>query len=295
MNQLAHAWRANGSFGQHRRRHDEPHPQAVRPAPPSAVRGGPHSSSAYNTLSGQRRQFGARGGAVMILVTGGTRSIGGELLRFCRSTRICRRPVQPETLPPLRRCPDALPAHQLLRRHGWVAAQRDCCSTRRGRDAMSSRYRHSPPRTTHELQSVDGTTRSRRNCEESGMGWTILRPHHFMQNLLARRGSSPTKVRSTRRRATARFRTSTSRHRHGRLRHATQPGHLGKKYVLTGSEAISYRRGCGDHRCGDRQAPALRRRVTEEARARRVREGLPPAVIESASRSPRVGAPAGRP
>jgi uncharacterized protein YbjT (DUF2867 family) len=61
----------------------------------------------------------------------------------------------------------------------------------------------------------------------------------------------------------------------------TQPGHAGKKYVLTGSEAISYR-----------QAPEIIGSVIgkkvrfvdespEDALARRTREGVPPAVIES--------------
>jgi uncharacterized protein YbjT (DUF2867 family) len=61
----------------------------------------------------------------------------------------------------------------------------------------------------------------------------------------------------------------------------TRPGHLGKTYVLTGSEAISYRDAAEiisgvigkDVRFVD-ESP-------EEARARRVREGVPPAVIES--------------
>jgi len=61
----------------------------------------------------------------------------------------------------------------------------------------------------------------------------------------------------------------------------TQPGHLGKKHVLTGSEAISYRQAA--EIIGAVIGKKLRfvDESQEEARARRVREGVPPAVIES--------------
>ena len=73
----------------------------------------------------------------MILVTGGTGAIGGELLRLlsqagipralspatgkarhCRASLDCRRSVQTRDFDTrFRRCRDAIPAHQLLRRH----------------------------------------------------------------------------------------------------------------------------------------------------------------------------------
>ena len=61
----------------------------------------------------------------------------------------------------------------------------------------------------------------------------------------------------------------------------TQPGHLGKKHVLTGSEAISYRQAA--EIIGAVIGKKLRfvDESPEQARARRVREGVPPAVIES--------------
>src|SRR4029077_16859529 len=57
--------------------------------------------------------------------------------------------------------------------------------------------------------------------------------------------------------------------------------HLGKKYVITGGEAISYRQA--SEIIGAVIGKKLRfvDETPEEARARRVREGVPPAVIES--------------
>ena len=118
---------------------------------------------------------------------------------------------------------------------------------------------------------------------DSGMGWTILRPHHFMQNLLAQReyivnqgavysASGDGKIPYVDLRDVAAVAFVT----------LTQPGHLGKTYVVTGSEAISYREAA---EIISAQIGKQLRFIDEtqgEARARRIREGLPPAVIESA-------------
>ena len=61
----------------------------------------------------------------------------------------------------------------------------------------------------------------------------------------------------------------------------TQPGHHGKKYVLTGSEAISYRQAAEIIGAVIGKKVRFVDESPEEARARRVREGVPPAVIES--------------
>ena len=61
----------------------------------------------------------------------------------------------------------------------------------------------------------------------------------------------------------------------------TQPGHLGKIYVVTGSEAISYRQAAAI--IGNVIGKKLQF-VDEspgQAQARRIREGIPAAVIES--------------
>jgi uncharacterized protein YbjT (DUF2867 family) len=118
---------------------------------------------------------------------------------------------------------------------------------------------------------------------ESGMGWTILRPHHFMQNLLAQReyivnegavysasGDGKIPYVDLRDVATVAFVT------------LTQPGHLGKTYVVTGSEAILYREAAEIISAEIGKQLRFIDETQDEARARRIREGLPPAVIESA-------------
>ena len=81
-----------------------------------------------------------------------------------------------------------------------------------------------------------------KELEESGMDWTMLQPHHFMTNLVAQAeyvikegaiyspsGDGKIPYVDPRDVAAVAFVT------------LTQPGHLGKTYVVTGSEAISYR------------------------------------------------------
>ena len=62
----------------------------------------------------------------------------------------------------------------------------------------------------------------------------------------------------------------------------TTPGHAGKKYVLTGSEAISYRQAAEIISGVIGKPVRFVDESPDEARARRIREGLPPAVTESA-------------
>jgi uncharacterized protein YbjT (DUF2867 family) len=61
----------------------------------------------------------------------------------------------------------------------------------------------------------------------------------------------------------------------------TTPGHVGKKYVLTGSEAMSYRQAAEIIATVIGKPVRFVDESPEQARARRVREGVPPAVIES--------------
>jgi uncharacterized protein YbjT (DUF2867 family) len=122
-----------------------------------------------------------------------------------------------------------------------------------------------------------------KELQESGMGWTILRPHHFMQNLLAQAeyvakdgvvysasGDGKIPYIDPRDIAAVAFVT------------LTQPGHLGKKYVLTGGEAMSYRQAAEIIGATIGKPVRFVDESPDQARARRVREGLPPAVIESA-------------
>jgi uncharacterized protein YbjT (DUF2867 family) len=121
-----------------------------------------------------------------------------------------------------------------------------------------------------------------KELRRSGLAWTIIRPHHFMQNLLAQAeyvikegaiyspsGDGKIPYVDARDVAAVAFVT------------LTQPGHHDKLYVVTGSEAISYREA--SEIIGSVIGRKLRfvDESPEQARARRVREGVPPAVIES--------------
>ena len=119
--------------------------------------------------------------------------------------------------------------------------------------------------------------------QESGLAWTMLRPHHFMQNLLAQAeyvikegviysASGDGKIPYVDGREVAAVAVAT----------LTTPGHFGKKYVLTGSEAMSYRQAAEIIGAVIGKPVRFIDESPDEARARRVREGLPPAVIESA-------------
>ena len=62
----------------------------------------------------------------------------------------------------------------------------------------------------------------------------------------------------------------------------TQLGHLGKTYVVTGSEALSYREAAAIISAEIGKPLCFIDGTQDEARKRRIREGLPAAVIESA-------------
>ena len=121
-----------------------------------------------------------------------------------------------------------------------------------------------------------------KELQASGLAWTMLRPHHFMQNLLAQAeyvikegaiysASGDGKIPYIDARDVAAVAFVT----------LTQPGHQGKTYVVTGSDAMSYRQA--SEIIGAVIGKKLRfvDESPEEARARRVREGVPPAFIES--------------
>jgi len=118
--------------------------------------------------------------------------------------------------------------------------------------------------------------------QESGIAWTILRPHVFMQNFL---DIAPTIVREGRIRAASgdgKIPFVDARDIAAVAAIAlTAPGHEGKWYVLTGPEALSYGDvariiGKAVGRPVEYVAESL-----EEARERLVRAGAPPWMIES--------------
>ncbi len=122
-----------------------------------------------------------------------------------------------------------------------------------------------------------------KEMQESGMDWTILRPHHFMQNLLTQTqyiindgvvysASGDGKIPYIDARDIAAVAAVT----------LTQPGHRGKKYVITGSEALSYRQATEIISKTIGRPLRFVDESPEDARARRNREGYPPAIAESA-------------
>jgi uncharacterized protein YbjT (DUF2867 family) len=121
-----------------------------------------------------------------------------------------------------------------------------------------------------------------RELQESGLPWTMLRPHHFMQNLLSQAdniindgvvysSSGDGKIPFVDTRDIAAVAVVT----------LTEPEHTGKKYVITGGEALSYRQAT------DILGKAIGRPLrfidepVEEARARLTRAGQPLWLVDS--------------
>jgi len=119
--------------------------------------------------------------------------------------------------------------------------------------------------------------------QASGMDWTILRPHHFMQNLLGQleyivndgvvySASGDGKIPYIDALDIAAVAAVT----------LTKPGHQGEKYVITGSEALSYRdateiigKTIGKQLQFVDESP-------EQSRTRRIQEGYSAGILESA-------------
>ena len=240
----------------------------------------------------------------MILVTGGTGTIGGELLRLLSQAGIAARALtrnpqkaqklsgvtwvagdlaKPETLTPAFQGVSKLflltsyYEDMVDLQHNAIAAARAGGVThvvKVSAFAASDHSRAPIGRWHHQVE---------RELQESGMGWTLLRPHHFMQNLLAQAeyitkegvvysASGDGKIPYVDARDVAAVAFVT----------LTRPGHLGKTYVVTGSEAISYRQAAEIISATIGKPLRFVDETPEQARARRVREGLPPAVVESA-------------
>ena len=240
----------------------------------------------------------------MILVTGGTGGIGSELLRLLSQAGVGARALvrdpqrtqklsgitwiagdlsRPETLTTAFQGVKTLFLNTSYY-EGMVALQLNAIAAARAAGlthvvkvsafGASDHSRAPIGRWHHQVE---------KELQESGLDWTILRPHHFMQNLLAQAayiikegavysasGDGKIPYIDFRDIAAVAFVT------------LTQPGHVGKKYVLTGSEAISYRQAAEIIGAAIGKPLRFVDESPEEARARRVREGMPPAVIESA-------------
>ena len=239
----------------------------------------------------------------MILVTGGTGAIGGELLRLLSRAGIparalVRNPNKAQKLPHITWVVGDLARPETLT-EAFEGIDKLFLLTHYFEDMVELQHnavvaaRAAGVNHVVKVSAFAATAHSRapigrwhyqieKELEESGMGWTILRPHHFMTNLIAQAGyvikegaiyspSGDGKIPYIDPRDVSAVAFVT----------LTQPGHLGKIYVLTGSEAISYREA--SEIIGGVIGRKLRfvDESPEEARARRVREGVPPAVIQS--------------
>ena len=240
----------------------------------------------------------------MILVTGGTGGVGSELLRLLSKAGIAtralaRHPQRAQALPGITWIAGDLSKPETLTsafegartlflltsyyedmvelQHNAISAARAAGVTYVVKISAFAASDHSRAPVGRWHYQVE------KELQESGLGWTILRPHHFMQNLLAQAvyvrtegvvysASGDGKIPYIDGRDVAAVAFAT----------LTQPGHLGKKYVVTGSEAISYRQASEIIGAAIGKPVRFVDESPDEARARRVREGLPPAVVESA-------------
>jgi len=240
----------------------------------------------------------------MILITGGTGSIGSEILRLLSKAGISARALarnpqkglklpgitwlagdlaKPETLSAAFAGAETLflltgiSEDMVALQHNGIAAARASGVTNIVKLSAFGASDHSKAPICLWHYQVE------KEMQESGLGWTILRPHHFMQNLLTQveyitkdsvvySASGDGKIPYIDARDIASVAAVT----------LTQPGHLGKKYVVTGGEALSYRQAT--EIIGNMIVKQLRfvSESPDEARARRKREGMPPTIIESA-------------
>jgi uncharacterized protein YbjT (DUF2867 family) len=239
----------------------------------------------------------------MILVTGATGLIGGEVLRRLSQAGVPARALtrdmkkaqimpgvtwlagdlgRPETLPAAFEGAKTLflLTHYLEDmvelQHNAIAAARAAGVTHVVKVSAFAASDHSKAPIGRWHYHVE------KELQESGLEWTMLRPHHFMQNLLAQAEyvknegaiyspSGDGKIPYVDGRDVGAVAAVT----------LTTPGHLGKKYVLTGSEAMSYRQAAEIIAAVIGKPVRFVDESPEQARARRVREGVPPAVIES--------------
>ena len=239
----------------------------------------------------------------MILVTGSTGLIGGEVLRGLSRAGVPARALtrdlkKAHTMPGVAWVAGDLGKPETLRtafdgattlfllthyyedmvalQHNAIAAARDAGLTQVVKISAFAASDHSRAPIGRWHYQVE------QELEKSGLAWTILRPHHFMQNLLAQADyvkkdgaiyspSGDGKIPYVDGRDVGAVAVVT----------LTTPGHAGKKYVVTGSEAMSYRQAAAIIADVIGKPVRFVDETPEQARARRVREGVPPAVIES--------------
>lgn len=239
----------------------------------------------------------------MIFVTGGTGMVGGEIVRLLSQNgtaarALVRNPKNAKNLPVITWVtgdlakPETLPAafegaktlflissiseDTVALQHNAIEAAREAGVTHIVKLSAFGASNHSKAPISLWHYQIE------QEIQESGMEWTILRPHHFMQNLLAQTDyiikdgvvysdSGDGKIPFIDARDIAAVAAVT----------LTKPGHYGKKYVITGSEALSYRQAT--EIISDTIGKPLRfvDESPDAARKRRERDGYPTAIIES--------------
>ena len=239
----------------------------------------------------------------MILVTGGTGLIGGEVVRLLSQAGVparalVRDPHSGEKLPGITwvtgdlALPETLPLvfagctklflltgnvadASELQRHA-IAAARHAGVAHVVKLSAFGASPHSNSMIGRMHYQIEG------ELQESGVAWTMLRPHHFMQNLLGQAdniikdgvvysSSGDGKIPFVDTRDIAGVAVVT----------LTQPGHTEKKYVITGGAALSYRQATAI--LGEAIGRPLRfiDEPFDEARARLTKAGQPAWLVDS--------------
>jgi uncharacterized protein YbjT (DUF2867 family) len=241
-------------------------------------------------------------GCFMILVTGGTGMVGGEILRLLSQAGVAARALirDPKRAPKLPGIewvqgdlakPETLEAAFAGSDTFFLVSGIDLDTVRLQHNALEAARRAGVGHIV-KLSAFGASDHSRapillwhhqveEEMKRSGIDWTILRPHHFMQNLLTQLDyilgdgvvyspSGDGKIPYVDARDIAAVAAVT----------LTKPGHRGKTYVVTGSEALSYGQATGI--IGSTIGRNLRfiDETLDQTRARREREGYPPAIIE---------------
>jgi uncharacterized protein YbjT (DUF2867 family) len=239
----------------------------------------------------------------MILVTGGTGLIGSEVLRLLSHASVparalVRNPGRRPMLPGITRVSGDLAKPETLgslfagcttlllltgnsenaaelQRHA-IAAARQAGVTHVVKLSAFGASPHSDSMIGRMHYRIE------QELQESGLAWTMLRPHHFMQNLLSQAdniindgvvysASGDGKIPFIDTRDIAAVAVVT----------LTKPAHTEKKYVITGGEVLSYRHAT------DILGEAIGRPLRfidepfDEARARLTRAGQPSWLVDS--------------
>jgi uncharacterized protein YbjT (DUF2867 family) len=239
----------------------------------------------------------------MILVTGGTGAIGGEVVRLLSRANeparaVIRNPKQRQELSDITWVsgdlskPATLPAAFagctklfLLTPNGENAGELQHNALAAAREAgIAHVVKLSAFGASPKSNSLIGRIHYHieKELEDSGMAWTMLRPHHFSQNLLSQAknivkdgvvysSSGDGKIPFVDTCDIAAVAAVT----------LTQPGHEGKKYVVTGGEKISYREATGILSNAIGKPLRFVDEPPDHARARLIADGQAPVLVDS--------------